>query len=403
MTRRFAFREETVSEDSAHLRSYLEQARAGHYRPRCLCKLDGVPMYVARVGGHLVVKRMPNSGTLHALTCDSYEPPPEVSGMGQVLGQSIREDADSGLVMLRLESSLTKLPGRASPVPGAVGSDTARAESAKLSLRGLLHYLWHQGGLHRWSPAMAGKRSWAVVRRQVMLASESMRTKAGPLRDVLYMPEPFVLEHKTQIQARRQATFSALASASTGGRRRLGLVIGEVKELAPARYGFQALLKHQPDAPFQIDAALQGRLARRFDTPLGLWSAQPDSHLVLIGTFGVASNGLASIEEAALVVMSSQWIPFESAYELSLLDGLIQTSRRFMRSLRFELPADAPLACAVLTDTETATALFIEPPGVSDQFTQGLDQVMSSSSLTPWIWRPAIEAMPPLPPPVKQP
>ena len=207
---------------------------------------------------------------------------------------------------------------------------------------------------------------------------------------------------RSQIQARRQAAFGALASASTGGRRRLGLLIGEVKELAPARYGHQAVIKHQPDASFQVSEALHSRLARRFEAPLGLWSAHPDSHLILVGTFGVAPNGLASIEEAALTAMTAQWIPFESAYERTLVDHLLQTGRRFMKSLRFDLPADAPLACAVLTDTETATALFIESPGASERFNLELEQVLAATELKPWIWRPAIEPLPPLPPPLKR-
>lgn len=402
MTRSFAFQDDVVSPDSPRWLVCLERARAEHFRPLCLCRPTGVAMYVARVGGQLSVKRMPNSGVDHALSCESYEPPPEISGMGQVLGQAIREDGDSGQVMLRLESSLTRLSGRVSPMPGDAASGTARADTTRLSLRGLLHYLWHQGGLHRWTPAMAGKRSWAVVRRQVLTASQTMRTKAGPLHDVLYMPEPFVLEDKAQIQARRQAAFGALASASSGGRRRLGLLIGEVKELAPARYGRQAVLKHQPDAAFQVSEALHSRLTRRFETPLGLWSAHPDSHLVLVGTFSVATNGVASIEEAALTAMTAQWIPFESVYERALVDHLIHRGRRFMKSLRFDLAAEAPLACALLTDTEVATALFIEPPGASERYALELEQVLAATALIAWIWRPSIEPMPMLPPPLRR-
>ena len=65
-----------------------------------------MPMYIAQLGEHLVLKRMPNSGKAHAPDCDSFEPPPELSGLGQVMGSAIREDPDAGLTTLKLDLNL---------------------------------------------------------------------------------------------------------------------------------------------------------------------------------------------------------------------------------------------------------------------------------------------------------
>jgi len=61
---------------------------------------------VARLAGPTggyIVKRMPDTGSQHAPDCPSCEPPPQFSGLGQVLGSAIhrrpdqwRDDAETG-------------------------------------------------------------------------------------------------------------------------------------------------------------------------------------------------------------------------------------------------------------------------------------------------------------------
>lgn len=48
---------------------------------------------------------------------------------------------------------------------------------------------------------------------------------------------------------------------------------------------------------------------------LMLWSADEASHLTAIATFGLTPTGLAVIEEMALMVVSENWIPYNSVYE----------------------------------------------------------------------------------------
>ena len=70
----------------------IAAAHATHQRPRCLCLVEGVEMYVARLAGTdegFIVKRMPDTGCHHAPDCPSYEPPADLSGLGQVLGGSL--------------------------------------------------------------------------------------------------------------------------------------------------------------------------------------------------------------------------------------------------------------------------------------------------------------------------
>ena len=151
----------------------IADAHAAHRRPRCMCLVEGVDMYVARLGDGFIVKRMPDTGSHHAPDCPSYEPPAEYSGLGQVLGTAITEDPATGETTLKLDFSMSRIVGRSTlPVAGRAG-DSVKTNGTKLSLRGLLHYLWDQAELTRWQPGFAGKRSWATVRKHLLLAAEN--------------------------------------------------------------------------------------------------------------------------------------------------------------------------------------------------------------------------------------
>ena len=59
----------------------VADSHAAHQRPRCMCLVEGIEMYVARLGDGYIVKRMPDTGSHHAPDCPSYEPPAESSGL----------------------------------------------------------------------------------------------------------------------------------------------------------------------------------------------------------------------------------------------------------------------------------------------------------------------------------
>src|SRR3546814_19723335 len=70
-----------------------------------------------------------------------------------------------------------------------------------------------------------------------------------------------------------------------------------------------------------------------------------------------------------------------------------------MKGLRYNLTSSRPLASAVLIDTQPGpTALYIIPPGASEDFTGAVDQLVAESKLTSWIWSAGAGEMPALPP-----
>ena len=358
----------------------------------------GVEMYVARLAGTnegFIVKRMPNTGSHHAPDCPSYEPPPESSGLGQVLGSAIAEDPATGETTLKLDFSMSKIAGR-SAMPTAGGdSDSVSTSGMKLSLRGLLHYLWDQADLTRWQPGFAGKRAWGTVRKHLLLAAENKITRGDSLRSRLYIPEVFSVDQRDAINARRMAQWSQ-AIAVPGKPQHLMLLIAEVKEIVPARYGFKAVVKHVPDQAFALDEQLYRRLGRRFESELALWGATEDIHMVIIATFSVAAAGIPIIVELSLMPVTRYWLPVEDGFEKQLIERLVADGRSFVKGLRYNLGAESALASATLTDCEgSAPLLFVVHAGIEDN--GGYLQVCDP--LVPlWLWNPSSEAMPSLPP-----
>jgi hypothetical protein len=376
----------------------IAEAHASHKQPRCMCLVEGVEMYVARLGDGFIVKRMPNTGSHHAPDCPSYAPPAESSGLGQVLGSAITEDPTTGETTLKLDFSMTKIAGR-STIPAAGNtSDSVTTDGTRLSLRGLLHYLWDQAELTRWQPGFAGKRSWATVRKHLMQAAEHKIARGNALQSRLYIPEVFSVEQRDAINAHRMAQW-AHAMAAPGQTQHLMLLIAEVKEIVPARYGFKAVVKHVPDQPFALDEQIYRRMGRRFERELSLWGASDAVHMMLIATFGLNDAGVPTIEELSLMPVTGQWLPIEDSFEQQLVERLVRDGRAFVKGLRYNLRVGKVLANAILTDAgATSIPLCIES---HDDNGQGLPratkEIESDSAAPTWIWLPAQGAMPPLP------
>ncbi|CAM2163222.1 DUF1173 domain-containing protein [Burkholderia cepacia] len=392
---RFALDGEEFDGLTNRLLSKLPAAHDAKTRPLCLCVTPPVPMYIARFDGRYQIKRMPGTGRQHKVGCDSYETPPGLSGFGDVEGTAIVEDPDSGEITLKFGFSLAKGPAREMPEPSDNEPDSIKADGKKLTLRGLLHYLWEEAGLNRWSPAMAGKRNWSTVRKYLLLAAAGKHAKKMNLEDMLYIPEMFVVDQKDQIE-RRRTEHLARISVSESGKPHFVLVIGELKEIATARFGFKLVIKHLPGFGLMLDEKTKKRIEKVFEAELEIWSATEDAHLMVIATASVSASGIATVQEVSVMLTTDTWIPFESLTDHTLLKTL--SKRRYQKCLRYNQTAKHPIATALLTDTERGTALYVVPPEASPSYQSELDALIVETELDAWIWRPGSESMPALPP-----
>lgn len=363
----------------------LASAHSNGVRPLCMCKPAGVEMYIAKVNTKFIVKRMPDTGPMHAPSCDSYEPPAELSGRGEVMGAAIDTDMGEGITTLKFDFALTKTGSRSAPVKGEGEHDSVRTDGKKLTLRSTLHYLYEEAGFTRWSPAMAGKRSWWVIRKYLLEAAADKKAKGLALTDMLYIPESFVTDRKDEIALRRHAQFRAIMP-SGGSTRRLMLLIGELKDIGDARFGKKMVIKHAADCPFILSEDIYKRFLKRFGNELTICDGNEAAHLLVIATFSVNSSGTAIIEEASTMLVDSNWIPFENVDERLLIDQLIKQKRKFVKGLRYNLPSNKVLACAVLNDTVEPVAIYILPYGADDQLKKEIVELQESSNMMSVVW-----------------
>jgi hypothetical protein len=395
--RRFKLAEQVIEETAPGLQVALADAYRKRIRPLCLCTEAGLSMYIAQVGEQYIVKRMPMSGRGHDPACPSYEPPDELSGLGVLMGSAIQVDPESGMSALKVAFSLTKIGTRAAPRAGTDTSDTIAGDAKKLSLRSLLHYLWHQAELTAWTSRWAGKRHWWNIRWHLIEAAGQMMVKGGPLREFLFVPEPFRAVDKAAIEQRRTAALVP-ALPPKAGPRRLMILVGEAKEFAPTRSGHRLIVKHMPDFPFLLDESLYSRLKGRFVNELALWDADAASHLMAIATFGLTPAGLAVVEDMALMVVAENWVPYDSAYEKRLVDALAKLRDRSVKGLRYNQPAETPTAAAMLQRQSQPISLYVVPPSADAAYEEALEELIASRpEISAWIWRTAEGEIPPLP------
>lgn len=360
----------------------LGSAYKSRERPLCLCMNPGIPMYIARTGDNsYVLKRMPNSGQQHHPDCDSYEIPAELSGRGEVENKAISEDQETGLTNLKLDFSLTKLSVNRTINKGETKEPAAvKADPTKLTIRSLLHFLYEEAGLNRWTPNMEGKRSWFVIRKYLLEAAQNKVARKHPLGEALLIPEQFSLDHKDEIVARRRQFLSKLKKQ--GNKHPMGILVGEVKAIEEARFGHKMIVKHMPDTPVYMGEDVFKRINKAFSTELAFFYENESIHLLTICTFLISASGSPQIDTISFMAVDRNWLPFENIEELELLERLCSGRRHFIKGLRYNLGSSDVIASVLLTDTEgKPTAVYLVPAGATESYYDELNAVVSHSEL----------------------
>ena len=375
----------------------LRAAYNAKQRPLCSCNTPAPEMYIAMVQGRFIVKRMPSTGTDHAIDCTSFLPPEELSGLSQIQGTAIDESPDDGTTRLKLDFSLSKRgSGRAPPVGDGEPAAEATAPPRKLTLTSLLHYLWHEADLVKWVPRMEGKRWWGTVHNTLKAAASDKVAKNQPIAAKLFVPEPYKMENKAAIAARRNAFFNSLNQTGKSTQQ-LGILIAEYKSHVETRMGARFVFKQMPDCNFFADADLVKQFNKKFEDQLQFAEMVPDTHVMMIATFSMAKAGYPILQEIGMMLTTKNWIPFEHTRDLEVINAVTNSKRWFMKSMRFNLSSKTPIASMVLTDTSPPTAMFVSSPTDTQETIAEMVNLAEDGVYPAWLWIDAEEHMPDLP------
>ena len=96
-----------------------------------------------------------------------------------------------------------------------------------------------------------------------------------------------------------------------------------------------------------------------------------------------------------MMVVSENWIPYDSVYEKKLIDALAKLNTRSVKGLRYSLLAERPSAAAMLQRQSRPLALYIIPPTVDRDYEEALEELIASRpDVDAWTWRVADGEMP---------
>ena len=289
--------------DDPALGRALGVAHLLHERPRCLCTGSGVPMYVAKAGHGFVLKRMPYTGSQHAVLCRSHD----------VVNRSETRPQ-------RPVRWLTRRRPRA--------NDDARLQTSSDALGAALCSLWHAAELTRWQPGFRGKRSWGTVRRH-LLAAVTASTEANAIARRLYVPECFRPEQREAIRMRRLGQWRQIC-ASVPNADCSVVLIGELKALSPASQRFEAVIKHVPDERFALADGLYSWIGERFAGDLAWWAGNNELRLIVIASCRIFTVERPVIDALHLMPVTLQWLPVRDAEELTRTHRLIASGGTFV-------------------------------------------------------------------------
>lgn len=384
---RFFIKGAAYSAADTQLQDMLARIYETPERPRCLCVRGGVDMYVAR-HRHYMVKRMPGTGNKHHPACSSYEPEYGQSGLGELMGECVIERSPES-IELRVDFPLARVPGRPIPRGEPVPPSAISASRHRMSLRAVMHYLFERAGFNRWYPAMAGKRSQAVIHKYLMEAAAEIHIKGERLSERLYVPEQFSEDSKAKLAERRRNKLAILQSSQDGLKFNMVLMLGEFKDSEASSLSKKVWIRHMPDAPLFIDTKAWERIERTYDSLLLARDADTKARqrIVLCALVYAKREHTYQIDTASLMLATENWIPIEGIHESDLIQKLTEHNRRFIKPLRYDARSAASFPNALLLDTVNApTPLHVVSGFMDLKDRSAKEQAIKSNGDGAWVW-----------------
>lgn len=334
----------------------LARARSEHGNAWCLCCEQPLKLVIRRSStGRYHVAGWPGDGTLHASKCAFHKLDASLTGRSGYTATAIAETDDG--TSIRLAAALRQRVDRALVRPKEkLAGQPAAASRRAVGLLGMLHFLWEQAHLTRWSPGET--RDWTECHHRLRREIAECRTQDGKLGDLLYLVPPFRHDAAERNAARFQLFTQRLGRRAEGTIRR-GLVLGEIRQLEATTYGQRIGIAHLRGHLY-ISDQLAARAAHSYRAAFASTAAAGRR----VGLFVVEpskSGTYLNVCDLAIMLTSKAYLPVDSSHEITMADALTAARRLFVKPLRYD-SADAVLPDFVLLDTVPPT--YVEVYGV---------------------------------------
>ena len=295
--------------------------------------------------------RYPMTGEEHANDCRFYAPNPEKSGLSGY-EKGVVEEANNGFVKIRLGIGLTKKSPSDDEVPPQPRSLRGPSrQQAKMSLLGLLHFLWDRAGLNVWWPAMEGKRDSGLVNAKLREVASEVRAGRVGLDQVLLLAAPSKESRLAEPNQKRVAD-------ATEKSRRL-LLIAPLAAYKPDQATDVLRIAGFGGIPFlDMNARLWETVSNRYPRAVSAWK-DGFRVFVIAQVEGKENTRYARVLDCALMAVTDQWIPVESGFEKRIADKLTDEKRAFYKPLRFDAGEEDVFPDFILRDTGADTPLEV--------------------------------------------
>jgi hypothetical protein len=329
-----------------------ERVRATGGHVECLCTNPPEKLVIRARSGRFHVACWPGSRDRHTAHCHFHQLPAHLSGQSGHDG-GISEDIDGVQIRLAVPLTLhnqTAAQPPVAPVPVAAG---ATGGAGRVTLLGLLHWLWERSQLNTW-PGGAQRRRWADCVTRLTAAVDEVELDGSPLTRVLRVVPPYTAEHAAIFDR-----FTARLGRH-GPAVRHGLLLGEIKMLETSTYGWRLKLRHLA-TPAYLDDRLMHRLDRSYPAVFAATRPEHARQVVLLVVDRTPRGHLRVIDAAAMLA-STDYLPAESSHEVAMAEHLAAAGRRFVKPLRYD-HQDVVFPDFVLTDVRPR--VYVEVWGVS--------------------------------------
>lgn len=305
------------------------QARAELGHAQCLCRKPPLRLVIrCSRAGRFHVAGWPGEGYLHARECEFRKADPSMSGRGEYTDAILEGEITS----IRLAVALTTLAGTRFSQPASIAPQSSGNQRQSMGLLGLLHYFWDESQLATW--CRGTRRDWRGCHEALVRETQRcvINGQIGPT--ALYVVPPFERDLADQKALAFEQFIQHLGASRASRERRSALVLGEIKEVGPGRYGTQISLRHLRRRLFATQA-LTDRVQRSYTQAFATINAQAGRR---IGIFLVdlSAGGHLNVIDMAVMLTSLNYIPADSSYEIVMADALVAADRTFVKPLRYD-------------------------------------------------------------------
>lgn len=373
-----------VLADTAAFRERLADAKRQHGHALCLCVSPARRLVIRERGGALHLAVWPDDGQAHAPACPFYREPHDQTGLRAYEGRAVIESEDGFQIEPAFQLARPLAARREAPA----AEHPARS---RLPLLGTLHYLWSTARLNRWGRGW--RRDYWRAHREVTTAAASGRLGSLPLSKLLFMPPPFRQDRAAEINEAWSDFLAPLRQQPGDTQVRSGLLLAQISAFERSPQGFLFRLRHHAEQ-VHVDEQVHGQLVRRHLRALSAVNGWRDGGHLVIGLLQVelTTHGRLRLVDAALMLTTPHFVPFDSTYEARVAMLLVEHNRTFVKPLDFDADGEM-LPDFILLDTPQPTFMEVFSLETADYLRMRDEKIRlcKESGRPLWMWDPTLE------------